>query len=96
MLTHSVKTIKLFRRAFLKPITSRPTQGTCDLTSLFDLEGLYVEDIHLFCPWEIIKPQLVLSNSWKGESTWKESRFMLKWAELSIFDYVYGLKPRLW
>lgn len=25
--------------AFLKPITSRPTQGTCDLTSLFDLEG---------------------------------------------------------
>ena len=44
MLTHSVKTIKLFRRAFLKPITSRPTQGTCDLTSLFDLEGLYVED----------------------------------------------------
>ena len=52
MLTHSVKTIKLFRRAFLKPITSRPTQGTCDLTSLFDLEGLYVEDIHLFCPWK--------------------------------------------
>lgn len=51
MLTHSVKTIKLFRRAFLKPITSRPTQGTCDLTSLFDLEGLYVEDT-LILPME--------------------------------------------
>ena len=36
---HGFKSAKLFCRSFLKPITSAPTQETCDLTSLFDLEG---------------------------------------------------------
>ena len=41
---HGFKSAKLFCRSFLKPITSAPTQETCDLTSLFDLEGrIYVK-----------------------------------------------------